>query len=83
MNVKAAKNEVFLYRNFVLKNNEKGKKLLTAALEKIDSSSIVTINPAKIKKSTRRVFNYCCYLFICGKNRHKIPGINDIQGRER
>ncbi|HLP45209.1 MAG TPA: hypothetical protein VK469_04645 [Candidatus Kapabacteria bacterium] len=66
MNVKAAKNKVFLYRNFVYKNTEKGKKLLPAALE-IDSISIVTINPANVKESIRRVFNYCRYLIVYWK----------------
>lgn len=50
MNVRAAKNKISLDGDLILENAEKGKKLLLAALEKIDSSKTVTINLERVNE---------------------------------
>jgi len=50
MNVKAAKNKISLDGDLVLENAEKGKKLLLAALEKIDNSKTVAIDLERVKE---------------------------------
>lgn len=50
MNVKAAKNKIFLYGNWILEIAENGKKLLLAALENIDSSRTTFIELTKVNR---------------------------------
>lgn len=50
MNVKAAKNKISLDGDLVLENAEKGKKLLLAALEKIDNSKTVAIDLERVNE---------------------------------
>lgn len=50
MNVKAAKNKIFLYGNWILEIAENGKKLLLAALENIDSSRTICIDRTKVNR---------------------------------
>ncbi len=50
MNVKAAKNKISLDGDMILENIEKGKKLLLAALKKIDSSKTVTIDLERVNE---------------------------------
>ncbi|MCX6580382.1 MAG: STAS domain-containing protein [Candidatus Aminicenantes bacterium] len=50
MNVKTAKNKISLDGDLILENAEKGKKLLLAALEKIDGSNTVAIDLEKVNE---------------------------------
>lgn len=50
MNVKTAKNRIYLYGNLVFENVEKGKKLLLAALEQIEGNKIVTIDLSRVNE---------------------------------
>lgn len=50
MNVRAAKNKISLDGDLILENAQQGKKLMLAALEKIDSSKTVSINLERVNE---------------------------------